>query len=496
MEGRMNIDRRAFLGRCAAAGLGLSGAVTLDVATSAQGSFGLIQTPGGSMGPTVPLNNLTAVNAAWFAPNSGDTARPVVLKIASSLTAVVPYHGLGSVNAFSSVGSVTLMGHPDVILGTGGNRKLGNVSSDAGKLSDVILQDLNFYPGVDPIADPAAPTNDSRSGTDQMPFFGATEPTEGWGQTFQNRDALHVYHVERLIMRNCTFAYGIDELLEMFRQQGNNNRVIKNVLVEDCFIGLPLRNPTDQGVPHGGAPRLLHDPAENQPHNFGGLLADGDATNDTKVQNIVFRRCVFASNSRRNPALGIADAVTVDNCLVVHWGSWGMTIRNPKSDIGIPVPTRAMFRNNLFQPGPLSNLGTVFGLIRCGTTATKLFIPGNYVISPGDDNDWANDDLLGSGDVDLQPSSGGVSNPNAIVSTPPYETAYTAMLMPTSTAEARQTLYNDILDRVGPRWRDGDGNPLLGDSNTSVLLQWALLKIRDGSIPHITFPEDATGYTT
>lgn len=434
------------------------------------------------------------VNEAWFAPDSGTTTRPVVLKIDQSVTGVVPYHGLGATNAFSGKGTLTLQGHPNVILGKGGDRRLGNSSSDAGKIEDVILQDLNFYAGIDPIANWAAAQNDSRSGTDQMPFYGQPEPAEGWGQTFQNRDSLHLYHVERLIIRNCTFAYGIDEALEFFRSQGSNNRVIRDILVENCFIGLSLRNPTDEGLNSEGVPHPLHDPAAFPPHNFGGLIADGDPNDPSKMQNIVFRHCVFACNDRRSPNPGIVDGLTVDNCLIVHWGREGMVIRNPSSNNTVPCPTTMMFRNNLFQPGEHSQTGFEIGLIRCGTTDTKLYMPGNYVISPGDDNDWANDRLLTPADVHLQPSSGGPSTPDAIVTTPPYETAYSSLIAGTSTPALRKALYDYNLNRVGPRRRDVNGNPALGDANASRLMQWALPKIRNGTIPHITKPEDATGY--
>jgi hypothetical protein len=435
------------------------------------------------------------VNDAWFAPNSGATTRPVVFEISPDVTGVVPYHGLGPTNAFSGTGSITLKGHPDVILGRGGDRRFGNSGSDPGKIEDVILQDLSFYAGIDPIADWSAAQNDSRSGTDQMPFYGQPEPADGWGQTFQNRDSLHLYNVERVVIRNCTFAYGIDEALEMFRSQGSGGRVIRDILVEHCFIGLSLRDADDGGLNTEGIPHDLHDPESFPPHNFGSLIADGDPNDPSKVQNIVFRHCVFASNDRRSPNLGIADAVTVDNCLIVHWGREGMVIRNPSSNTSVPCPTRMMFRNNLFQPGELSNLDSAIGVIRCGTTDTQLYMPGNYLISPGTANDWANDQLLTAADVNLQPSSGGPSIPDVIVSDPPYETAYSSLIAGVGTPTLRSQLYGYILGRVGPRWRNSAGNPVLGDANATSLLQWALPKIRNGTIPHISHPDDATGYT-
>lgn len=455
---------------------------------------------------TAPIHTITNINdfnsQAWFAPNSGATARPVRVKVDPSVTGSVPYHNQGPANAFGAVGNIAIHGHPNIIVGRGGHRRAGSTSSHDNPTDSVWLRDLTFAAGIDPIADPATLTGDSRATADR-PFFGATEPAEGWGGSWENRDSLALNDCEDWLIEHCCFAYSCDDACDAIRSETETaGRRVRRITFDYCVFGPPLKDPDDQGVPHGLTPRLLV-PLDEGTHNWGMGWFDNKIDDQTRLTSLTVRRSVFVSCGARTPQMGTINGGTSINNIIVNWASSAWSHRNPSSNEDTTMyGTRSMAIGNLFQPGPDRPSGTnALSLIRC-RKGIRVYVgesgtDGNWLISNGSANAWASDTRLTATNVNLQPlSSSAPSWRSVIVPRRLYRTPYDGEIMPTNTAAQRQALYDHVLSMAGPRNRDGSDNPISGDANTSYLLrQWVFPKIRDGSITSIKYPSDATGYT-
>ena len=424
--------------------------------------YDAIETSGGEGGVRVEVSSLdgsgTSLNDRWKSSYQG----PTTIEVPSTTYGVTPATGSAPMMRSSNL---TVRGHKDYVAGKGSGLRIGKYNEDNPTVSDIVIEDLVLAPG------------------------GAVPPNNA-----STRDGLAIFNGDRIIVRNCTIMMAIDELIAVARNDQLPDVLlgdvfpggIKNVLFERCFIGLAFANIHDE------AGSFLHKDrrSNGEVHNYGVLVGDGHPIHDpTLHSNIRFHKCVFACNNKRNPMVGLARGVMVDNCLIYGWGSTGIAVRSPTGPWNDRMGTTLAVRGNLFQPLPgYSALGKELAILRVQGGA-RLYAYDNWTtdgtaFAADAEIPWDGWALVSGGENDS-----GDPTTDSLMRGMPFITPYTAE--PAQTAAERAALYADVVDHVGTRARDASGALLPGDANATALLGWALPKLRDGTLTPIDFESEA-----
>ena len=147
------------------------------------------------------------------------------------------------------------------------------------------------------------------------------------GNLTRRDDALGGYPVGNIILDHCSFSWGLDENVSLYRwiektaDGKDKKRPAENVTIQWCISSEALN---------------LHN------HAFGGTWGG---------KNVSFHHNLFACNTGRNPSIGYGDHVDYRNNVIFNWQHRTMDGGDASSWLNVVA--------NYYKPGPAANKGDV-----------------------------------------------------------------------------------------------------------------------------------------
>jgi len=209
---------------------------------------------------------------------------------------------------------------------------------DTNGASNVHVSHLRLYMGDDPL-----PGGYTVGGVDAGDGRDCLSSGYGGGVT------------SNLVFENCEFAFGIDELVDLYHPHATTSFF-------QCAFLDPLH---DSDIDH------TDDPPDTD-HGFGPIIGGGD---NTQPDTITIFRCLFAHMTARTP-LSNCRRSTMANNVFYNVGNDG--IRLIKGGLASPEPLYLNSLYNLFVRGPDSRSALV--AIRANTdipAASRVYVAGN-----------------------------------------------------------------------------------------------------------------------
>jgi len=209
---------------------------------------------------------------------------------------------------------------------------------DTNGASDVHVSHIRLYMGDDPL-----PGGYTVGGVDAA----------------DNRDCLSSGYAggitSNLVFENCEFAFGIDELVDLWRTHATTSFF-------QCAFVDPLHR---SDIPHTDDP-------PGTDHGFGPIIGGGS---DQQSDTITIFRCLFAHMTSRTP-LSSCQRSTMANNVFYNVGNDSIRLRKGTSASPQPIYLNSLY--NLFVRGPNSNSGLL--AIRADTdllAASRAYVAGN-----------------------------------------------------------------------------------------------------------------------
>lgn len=160
-----------------------------------------------------------------------------------------------------------------------------------------------------------------------------------------------------IVFENCEFAFGIDELVDLFYPHTGASFL-------QCAFLDPLH---DSVIEHTDDP-------EHTDHGFGPIIGGG---NDVQSDLITIYRCLFAHMTGRAP-LSTCQRMTMANNVFYNVGADAIRMRNGGAAAPPPQPQYLNALYNLFIRGP--NSGTNLIAVRANAdlpAASRIYVAGN-----------------------------------------------------------------------------------------------------------------------
>lgn len=264
-----------------------------------------------------------------------------------------------------------------------------------------------------------------------------------------------------IIVDHCSVGWGRDEGISLYRYMkpmpdgSLNKHAVKNLTIQYVISA--------EGLGPG--------------HEFGGTWGGEDST---------FHHNLFASNSGRNPSIGMSGEFDYRNNVIYNWSHRTMDGGDETSLINVI--------NNYYRPGPATNASMVSTIARIGPGVRKMYSPGNvwaagdwYPETPARPGKWyvAGNIVEGHDDVTLDNWKGMPGSPEVIKLARVY-TPFEGW--PIRQETARQA-YESVLARAGATRPRRDAV----DRRVTEMVRTNQVAIRDGILRH---PDEVGGYPT
>ncbi len=176
------------------------------------------------------------------------------------------------------------------------------------------------------------------------------------GNLTRRDDALGGYPLRNIIIDHCSFSWGLDENVSLYRwiertPDGQmKKRPVENITIQWCIVSeaLDLNN-----------------------HAFGGTWGGRNAS---------FHHNLFACNTGRNPSIGYGDHVDFRNNVIFNWRHRTMDGGDASSWINVVA--------NYYKPGPACNPGDIryricrpqhLNMFSEAPTPGKWYVADNFV---------------------------------------------------------------------------------------------------------------------
>lgn len=161
----------------------------------------------------------------------------------------------------------------------------------------------------------------------------------------QGSDNIGGNPVGQIVIDHCSTSWGMDENLSLYRYM--------KPMEDGSTRKFPVRNITIQWS-------ISSEALNPKNHAFGGTWGGEDST---------FHHNLFASNTARNPSIGMSGEFDFRNNVIFNWGHRTMDGGDETSMINAI--------NNYYKPGPATRENMRSTIARVGPGARKMYSPGN-----------------------------------------------------------------------------------------------------------------------
>jgi pectate lyase len=160
----------------------------------------------------------------------------------------------------------------------------------------------------------------------------------------QGSDNIGGNPIGEIIVDHCSVSWGRDEGISLYRYM--------KPMPDGSDAKYPVKNLTIQWV--------VSSEGLGPGHEFGGTWGGEDST---------FHHNLFASNTGRNPSIGMSGEFDYRNNVIYNWKHRTMDGGDETSLINVI--------NNYYKPGPATNANMVSTIARVGPGVRKMYSPGN-----------------------------------------------------------------------------------------------------------------------
>jgi pectate lyase len=160
----------------------------------------------------------------------------------------------------------------------------------------------------------------------------------------QGSDNIGGNPIGEIIVDHCSVSWGRDEGISLYRYM--------KPMPDGSTAKYPVKNLTIQWV--------ISAEGLGPGHEFGGTWGGEDST---------FHHNLFASNTGRNPSIGMSGEFDYRNNVIYNWKHRTMDGGDETSLVNVI--------NNYYKPGPATNANMVNTIARVGPGVRKMYSPGN-----------------------------------------------------------------------------------------------------------------------
>ncbi|ATC63898.1 polysaccharide lyase [Nibricoccus aquaticus] len=259
----------------------------------------------------------------------------------------------------------------------------------------------------------------------------------------------------QIIIDHCSTSWGMDENLSLYRH------------MQKMPEGPDIKNATEKLTIQWS---ISSEALNNKKHAFGGTWGGKDST---------FHHNLFASNTARNPSIGMSGAFDFRNNVIFNWGHRTMDGGDETSLVNVI--------NNYYKPGPAASADMVSTMIRI--EQRSQYSPGSawaegdwYVKEANRPGKWyvAGNVMHGNDDV-TDNNWKGVRGPEQLAR---VNTPFEGWPVPQQTAEAA---FESVLAKAGATLPRRDAV----DTRVTEMVRTGKVSIRNGIINN---PEEVGGY--